>query len=165
MRVLKRLQKNNFKDIQTQLINFLIQGRVNEKLNFSIERVEKELNTLGLSSLNYEFIEEQILEYQEKGNLEIWKDINFKKLSRRITDILGVRNSIENIVLTAIDNKQLTDMLAIIVNNVIENPSEAVRITLSQCFMKDMSVQKEEAETREKIYLNWIQSVVEGGIK
>ena len=159
------VNKNNFKDIQTQLINFLIQGRVNEKLNFSIERVEKELNTLGLSSLNYEFIEEQILEYQEKGNLEIWKDINFKKLSRRITDILGVRNSIENIVLTAIDNKQLTDMLAIIVNNVIENPSEAVRITLSQCFMKDMSVQKEEAETREKIYLNWIQSVVEGGIK
>lgn len=159
------VNKNNFKDIQTQLINFLIQGRVNEKLNFSIERIEKELNTLGLSSLNYEFIEEQILEYQEKGNLEIWKDINFKKLSRRITDILGVRNSIENIVLTAIDNKQLTDMLAIIVNNVIENPSEAVRITLSQCFMKDMSVQKEEAETREKIYLNWIQSVVEGGIK
>lgn len=159
------VNKNNFKDIQTQLINFLIQGRVNEKLNFSIERIEKELNTLGLSSLNYEFIEEQILEYQEKGNLEIWKDINFKKLSRRITDILGVRNSIENIVLRAINNKQLTDMLAIIVNNVIENPSEAVRITLSQCFMKDMSVQKEESETREKIYLNWIQSVVEGGIK
>lgn len=159
------VRKNNYKDVRTQLINFLIQGRVNEKLNFSIEHIEKELDTLGLSSLNYEFVEEQILEYKEKSSLEIWQDNNFRKLSRRITDILGVRSTVENVVITAIDNKQLTDMLAILVNKILEKPSDAVRITLSQCFMKDMSAQKEEAETREKIYLSWIQSVVEGGIK
>ena len=159
------ISNSNCKNIRSQLINFLVQGRVNERLSFSIEQIEKRLDTLGLSSLNYEFVEEQIAEFKEKGNLNIWSDENFRKLSRRITDILGVRSSVENSVVTAIDNNELTDKLAIIVNQLIESPSQSLIITLSQCFMKDMSTQQEESEIREKIYLNWIQSVVERSLK
>ena len=119
---------------------------------------------MGLSSLNYEFVEEQIVEFKENNYLNIWKDENFRKLSRRITDILGVRSRVENSVIGAIDNDELTSMLALIVKNLIESPSESLIIALSQCFMKDMSTQKEECEIREKIYLNWIQSVVERSI-
>lgn len=159
------ISKSDCKNIRSQLVKFLLQGRVNERLSFSIEQIEKGLDTLGLSSLNYEFVEEQIAEFKENGNLNIWKDENFRKLSRRITDILGVRSSVENSVITAIDNNELTDKLAMIVGQLIESPSESLIITLSQCFMKDMSTQQEECEIREKIYLNWIQSVVERSLK
>lgn len=145
--------------IREQLIKFLIQGRVVERLEFSIEYIENGLDTLGLSSLNYEFVEEQLAEYKETNTLSVWKDENFRKLSRRITDILGVRMRVENSVVTAIDNDELTDMLNRIVSQVIDAPTEQITIALSQCLMKDMSIQQNELEVREKIYLNWIQSV------
>lgn len=159
------VSKSDYKNIRSQLVKFLVQGRVNGRLHFSIEQIEKALDALGLSSLNYEFVEEQIVEFKENSDLNIWKDENFRKLSRRITDILGVRSRVENSVVTAMDNDELTDMLATIVEQLIESPSESLIIALSQCFMKDMSTQQEECDTREKIYLNWIQSVVERSLK
>ena len=41
--------------------------------------------------MNAEFIEEQIAEYRDHNSLELWSDENFRWLSRRLTDILGVR--------------------------------------------------------------------------
>ena len=66
---------------------------------------------------------------------------------------------VENSVVTAIDNDELTDMLNRLVSQVIDAPTEQITIALSQCLMKDMSIQQNELEVREKIYLNWIQSV------
>ena len=77
-----------------------------------------------------------------------------------MTDILGVRMRVESSVVTAMDNDELTDMLNTIVSQVMNAPTEQVTITLSQCFMKDMSIQQNELEIREKIYANWIRSVV-----
>lgn len=159
------VMKKDSENIRSQLVKFLIQGRVNERLEFSLNQIEKGLDTLELSSLNYEFVEEQILDFKENKELIIWKEENFRKLSRRITDILGVRARIENSVVTAIDNNELTYMLAKIVKQLFDNPSENLIIALSQCFMKDMSTQQDETEIREKIYLNWIQFVLEGRSK
>lgn len=150
--------------IRSWLIRFFIKGRVKEQLDFSMEEIdeiEKGLDCLGLSSSNYEFAEEQIMEFRKNGMLEIWKDENFKILSKRITDLLGVRTRVENCVITATDHKELTKMLENLIKQTVEVPSEAFVTALSQCFMKDMSVQQEEHETREKIYVNWIHSVVE----
>lgn len=41
-----------------------------------------------------------------------------------------------------------------------DKASEAVILTLSQCFMKNMSIQQDESETRQRIYRNWIDSVM-----
>ncbi len=159
--------RDDYTNIRQQLISFLIQGRVNEHLEFSVEYIENGLDSmgLGLSSLNSEFVEEQIAEYKESNTLAIWEDKNFRKLSRRITDILGVRAHVENSVLAAMDNDELTNMLSEIISQIIDAPTEQLTIALSQCLMKDMSIQQDENETREKIYLNWIQSVVERGRK
>lgn len=159
------MNKINYRDIRSQIIKFLIQGRVNEELNFSITEIEKGLDMLDLSSLNYEFVEEQIIEYRENKYLNIWKDENFRKLSRRITDILGVRSRVENCVVTARDNNELTDMLSKIIEQVIDSHSDMLTIALSQCLMKDMSIQQEDKEVREKIYLNWVHSVAEGSVR
>ncbi len=157
--------RNDFSKIREQLIKFLIQGRVAEKLNFSIDYIENGLDTLGLSSLNYDFVEEQLAEYKETNSLSVWRDENFRKLSRRVTDILGVRMRVEHSVVTAMNNDELTNMLNIIVSQVFDAPTEQITIALSQCFMKDMSIQQDEFEIREKIYLNWVHSVVERRLK
>ncbi|MSR92014.1 ATP-binding protein [Inconstantimicrobium porci] len=157
----EEVKKTDYNSVRTQIVKLLIQGRVSEKYTILLEEIEKGLDSLGLSTLNYEFVEEQIIEFKEKGELSIWKDDNFRKLSRRITDILGVRAKVENIVVTAMDNEELTEKLGRVVELCINSPSEPLKIALSQCFMKDMSTQQEEREMREKIYLNWFKSVVE----
>lgn len=151
-------------DLRLQLVNFLIQGRLNEKLNFNIETIENGLCDLGLSSLNYEFVDEQINEYKEKKYLSLWRDENFRKLSRRITDILGVRNRVEKCVLMASDNYELSSELAKIVHDLLPDASEGQILTLSQCMMKDMSIQQEEMEIRQRIYRAWIHSIREGRV-
>ena len=65
-------------------------------------------------------------------------------------------NTVSNLMaFTAIDDNELTDMLWKIVRELVDDPSEFLMIALSQCFMKDMSIQKNESETRQKIYTKW----------
>lgn len=160
--VIPETEKSN---VREQLLNLLIQGRVHEKLGFSISDIEKGLETLSLSTVNTEFIEEQIAEYKEHKSLKLWSDDNFRWLSRRLTDILGVRAQVENCVLTAADNDELTNMLKGIVQKLSPEASKAKTIALSQCFMKDMSTQPDESETRQKLYINWVDHIKKRGVK
>lgn len=152
-------------DIRDQLINFLIQGRTHEKLDFSITAIINGLPSLSLSTLNTEFIENQIAEYNEHQSLELWSDENFRRLSRRITDILGVRTQVENCVLTAPTDAELTLMLKNIVLQIFPGSSDSKIMVLSQCFMKDMSSQQDSIEHRQMLYKKWTHFIRGGGIK
>lgn len=152
-------------NIREQLLNFLIQGRVHEKLDYSVLDIEKNLGTLALSAVNSEFVEEQIAEYKEHNSLKLWSDENFRWLSRRLTDILDVRSSVENCVLTAANDDELTNMLRKIVLQVSPEASKAKTIALSQCFMKDMSTQQEESEVRKNLYAKWVNYIKERGVR
>lgn len=152
-------------DIREQLVNLLIQGRVREKLDYSVLDIEKGLKTLALSAANNKFVEEQIAEYKENNSLKLWSDENFRMLSKRLTDILGVRTKIENCVLTAADYGELTDMLKKIVHQISPEASKAKVIALSQCFMKDMSMQQDESAIRQQIRANWVNYIEERSIR
>ena len=150
--------------IREQLLNLLIQGRVREKLDYSILDIENGLGSLALSTVNTEFVEEQIAEYKEHNSLELWSDENFRWLSKRLTDILGVRTKVENCVLTAADDEELTNMLRKIVLQISPEASKTKIIALSQCFMKDMSIQQDESEIRQKLYTKWVRHIKENGV-
>jgi hypothetical protein len=95
----------------------------------------------------------------------VWNDENLKKLARYITDLLNARERVENVVFKSVDNTELTGKLADIVRQFEPNSSEEVVLTISQCFMKDLSAGKDESENRERIYSQWVQSIKEGGAK
>lgn len=147
--------------LREQLIYFLIQGRISERLDFDLIEIEQNLESLGLSSTNRDFIEEQIEEFKCGGKLALWSESEFTKLSRRVTEILGVRQQVENIVSICADNSELTQKLRAVVKQFVPNSSEKLTITLSQCFMKDFNFGKDESEVRERIYKQWVDSVKE----
>ena len=122
------------------------------------------INKLGLSAKSKNYIENLILEYQERGTIELWNDVHFKKLSNIITDILNVRKQVENIVISSSNNIELTSELSKLLDNQLINLSAEVKLTLIQCFMKDMSIQKADSDIREKIYKYWFDSITEGYI-
>ncbi|TMV47032.1 ATP-binding protein [Paenibacillus mesophilus] len=159
-----RLKATDPQNVWTQLLSLLIQGRVRERLDFDLSEIEHGLALLHLSSHNREFVEEQILEYQSEGQLSIWNPSEFIKLSRRITGLLGVRAQVESCVSTSVNNAELTEKLARLVNQFVPLASEEVTLALSQCLMKEISVQQEESEVRERIYMQWIDFVKERAI-
>ena len=155
--------KVGVKNFQTQLIRFLIQGRVDAPLEFDISEIEKGLASSGLSTGNIEFVEDCIAQYKKDKKADFWSDRNFKKLSAKITDILGVRSRVENCVLSAADDSELTDMLFKTVHQSFPGAQAKEALALSQCLMKDMSMNEEENEMRKKIYFHWMDSMREGG--
>lgn len=159
------VSKTEKKNIREQLLNLLIQGRVREKLDYSILDIEKGLETLALSNVNTEFVEEQIAEYKERNSLELWSNEKFRQLSKRLTDILGVKTKVENCVLTASDYDELTNMLRNIVLQISPEASHAKVIALSQCFMKDMSMQQDESEIRAKLYAKWMNHMKDRSVR
>ena len=152
-------------NIRQQLVFLLIQGRVRERLDFDINEIERNLHALALSSRHREFVEEQIAEYRTDGKLSIWDEANFMKLSRRLVDFLGIRTRIENIVLTVSDNAELIEKLTGVVKSFVPFPSEQLAFSLSQCFMKDLSMGQDETEKRENIYKQWIDAVKDRSAK
>lgn len=148
--------------MKTQLINFLIQGRVNEKLQFDIENIEQNLSILGLSLRNQDFIEEEIEEYKKKGRLDLWEDSNFRLLSNRLSDILGVRNRVENCVISATDNFELSNMLHRIINQNLANINDESIRAISQCLMRDMASRQDKREMRNKVYQSWVEDELGG---
>lgn len=147
-----------------QLIYFIIQGRVNKKLLFDINEINLAINKLGLSAKNQNYFKNLISEYRDRGTIELWNNDHFTKLSNIVTDILNVRNQVESIVISSSNNIELTVELSKLLDKQFTKLSAEVKLTLVQCFMKDMSVQKGDSDIREKIYKYWFDSITEGCI-
>lgn len=148
-----------------QLICLLLQGRVKERLDFDIDEIERNVDALALSAPNHKFVEERLNEYKANGSLTIWNESSFQKLSRRLVDLLGTRERVENLVSTANDYDELSEKLSSITKSLVPNASEQLTITLNQCLMKDLSAGQDEPEKREKIYKQWVEAVKERAVK
>lgn len=156
---IKHIDEINVPRLREQILSLLIQGRVRERLDFNVDNIERGLHVLGFSLRNRDFIEEQIAEYKETSSLEIWTDAKFRNLSRYITEIMGLRLCVENVVLNSVDASELTDRLTESIKPFLPNASGTVIFAISQCLMKDLSTGSEEIETRERIYKQWVDFI------
>jgi hypothetical protein len=141
--------------LRRQLVNFLIQGRVGEKLDFDANKIEANLGSLNLTSNLLDFAESQLAEYKKSGKLGLWSDENFGNLSRKITALLGKRENVKDSVLSAVDNADLSEKLSDIVRQFMADAPDGVVDAVSQCLMKDFSAGSDEPEKRENIYKQW----------
>ena len=151
-------EQSNINAVKVQLLNFLVQGRLNDTAEFNIESIDKNLRKLlGLSTQNIEFIENEISEYEKNGKLCLWEDDNFRILSNHITSIHDLRDRVDVCVTMAKDNCDLSEMLNRIILQKIPNIDSEVRLVITQCLMKDMSTRTDNHELRNKIYKSWIE--------
>jgi DNA helicase HerA-like ATPase len=151
--------------IKRQILFLLIQSGVSERLTLELEKIEQALDAFGLSTRTREFLEEQVAEFKETGNLSLWHDTELSKLSPHVAELLGVRKQVEKCVLASADIEELTRHLADIVKQSIPDASERIVLTISKCLMKDMSTGLNEVQIRKRIYGQWVESVKEGAIK
>ena len=146
----------DYDDIQRQLASFLVQGRVVKKLDFSIEEVEKYYKYMGYSSSNLEIVERLITEYKQTKSHALWRNNNFKELSKLLVDVLGLRQTIENDVLQSASYNDLTNNLEKLILSILPDATPGMLKEISHCFMKDYSLTITQNEVRNKFYRDWM---------
>ena len=151
-------------DVRKQLLFFLIQGRLNEKLDFDVTEIERQLDLLNLSATKRAFIKAQIVEYKQNAHLELWEDNKLRQLSVLVADLLNSRGLVEKAVVMSADNNELSLALADIVQTNIKDASKEVHLALGQCMLKAFSISLDETEARERIYCSWIDEVKAGEV-
>ena len=154
----------NFSDVYSQVINFLLQGRIDKELKFDLDEIVKNLDNLNLSSKNILFLHRQIEEYQENGKLLLWDLENYNILAEKITNLLGVRDRVENIVVKIDDFRQLDTELSLLISSQFPNIEYSCKRELIKCLLKDMTLRDEERHMREKIYIGWCENIEREGI-
>lgn len=159
------ITKINRKDVLRQIVRFMINGRVEYSLYFSLDEIETGLIQLNLSTNNHIFIESLMEEYRLNNNLKLWNNKNFTSLSTRVVDILDLRKKVENITFTSSNFQELNNSLESLIFETIGRVGKAELNTLLQIMLRDMSCQNKERVSREKIYYGWIGFIGERGGK
>lgn len=151
-------------DVLTQVMNFMLYGILKEKPELDISLIYQNIEKLGLTYLNHEYIKDLFDEYQSDGSISLWQSENYDELSRKITDILGVCIKVENIVLNAKDYNILSCELLDLIKQMLPEGTKAIQEMIIECVMKDMSIQTDEHEICEGIYHEWHRQIREGGL-
>ena len=149
-------------NVKRQIVNFLLQGRVYEKLDFDVDEIHRSLSDLQLSMRHKDFLQNQIEQYNAKGYISCWEDDHFDELSREIVDLLGIRPRIEKVVVGAQSNNELTESLNKMTQEIVPELLQSVRQELNHCIMKDLSLGEDETDIRRNIYRSWVENEREG---
>ena len=151
----KVIDKATIIPIKTQMVNFLLCGRLNEISYFNIELIEREYHKIPMSKEFESFLKNQISYYRNTGELRIWVDDSFLQLSKNITNFLGLREYVQKCVIEANDNEELNKMLKEVLVRDLPCISENMILTVSQCLMRELGA--DGAEIRKKIYCSWLE--------
>lgn len=149
----------NTAEVRRQLFEFLLRSRLKNP-DFDIDLLRKKLVSLGLSTDNTDFVEEEIEDYLEgidKSGAAEKED--FSLLASKITELAGARAAVERLIRTATDISELNRGLMALARQTVPDCSDSVAVALSHCFAKDMSCRREEAGMRDCIYRGWIDHV------
>lgn len=151
-------------EVLTHLIQFMLYGTLKEKPELNVSIIYQNIDKLGLTYLNREYVKDLLDEYQSNGTISLWKNTNYNELSRKITDIIGIRTRIENIVLSSNDFVELSDELSRLMDEILPDALKNIKDVITECLMKDMSLQSDERNIREGIYHEWHRHKTNGAV-
>ena len=146
-------------DVRLELLRFLIQGRVQEKLNYSLDEIERGLPRLGLHRETADAVRGYLEEAKQGKELSYWWEEGTPELVAIIADILSLRDQLAKAVPIAKDLKELSVWMEMTLHKELSELSQTECIELSYCMMKDMSLWRDDLATRNKIFGNWLQTI------
>lgn len=143
-------------DYLADVIKFLIDGRIPEKVDFNINVVNQAKFSSGLTTAQKIMLSNLIKEYGETDKLNLWDNDNFEDLAKFITDLLGVRTVVEKYAKGSKTFEELDSKLCNLVAERLGQESDNVNLIVRQSLMKDYSL---GGDTRKDIYCAWYRNV------
>lgn len=144
---------DNSKAVCSEILKLLLKGRCsNANIELDIDFIKKNIQNCKIpTSTKIELA--KIVDEVEHGDVDMWKDDNFKSLATLVSNILSVKTEVENFVKIAKTFKELDFMLDSFVMqhaSISENYMLAVR----QCLMMEYG---EKDDTSKRIYNAWFK--------
>ncbi len=117
-----------------------------------IDRLMRELPNASLPTRDKIRISQYVREYQATGSLRIWKNEKFADLSKMVTELLGCKLRVENLIKTAFNFDELNRGFSELIQEQVAEVNRDLELSLCQCFMKSFS---EDYPEQLGIYAAW----------
>lgn len=143
-------------DVRLELLRFLIQGCVQEKLNYSLAEIERGLPRLGLYRETADAVRGYLEEAKREQKILLWegKKEKYAELSIIVTEVLSLREDLDRAIRVLPVEKYSAWMESVLARKFPDTSSEE-RFVLSYCMMRDMKEQLGESEMRDSAFGNW----------
>lgn len=149
------------KRFKSELVNLLLNGRIQNKVDVDIDLITKYVNVVKMSTKNKIGVMHLVDEFERNSELSVWNDNKFEELSTMITEMLNAYSIIDSFVSNEKEFDSLTFRMMHYIEEQIPDLRSDFKISICQCFMKYFSC-KEERNV--EIYSAWRKSVTEGGV-
>lgn len=143
-----------------ELLKLLVKGRVNEKIDVDIDKLQEQLFSVNLPTKLKRSIRDILKEYQLRGELDLWQDNNFASLSVLVTELLQCKDEVQQAAKVAVDYADMDNRLKNIIQQKSPDASSEVGLALSQCMMKRYGL---EGAENLNIYAAWRDTVMKRG--
>ena len=139
-----------------EILKFLLNGRVKNPIDIDIDKVWDVILKSSLSTYNITTLCDAVDEFKKDGELHLWKDCNFEKLSKLVTEIISAKTEVKRIASITTNFEELTQKLFELIKDKVNDVPEYLLRGLSQCLMRDYSL---DSETHRMIYNAWYQTM------
>lgn len=139
-----------------EILKFLLNGRVKNPIDIDIDKVWDIILKSNLSTYNITTLCDAVEEFNKDGDLHLWKDYNFEKLSKLVTEIISAKTEVKRIASITTNFEELTQKLFELIKDKVADVPEYLLRGLSQCLMRDYSL---DSETHRMIYNAWYQTM------
>lgn len=152
MRVVNPSSNCNDAWVKREPLTLLMGDRLPKRPELDIDKLMRELPNASLPTRDKIRISQYVREYQATGSLRIWKDEKFADLSKTVTELLGCKLRVENLIKTAFSFDELNRGFSELIQEQVAEVNRDLELSLCQCFMKSFS---EDYPEQLGIYAAW----------
>lgn len=146
--------------LKQELLKLLLKTKVNQEITPNIEYIDNTLTKSKLSTIQKIEILEFLDEYRKTNKLKIWKNNNFEKLSKIVTNLIIDKNNLKKLIITRSNFEDLNRELVNLIERSVKIEDNELKLAISQSLMKEFSLEGKDAL---EIYSVWREFVVTGG--
>ena len=146
--------------LKQELLKLLLKTKVNQEITPNIEYIDNTLTKSKLSTIQKVEILELLDEYRKTNKLKIWKNNNFEKLSKIVTNLIIDKNNLKKLIITKSNFEDLNRELVNLIERSVKIEDNELKLAISQSLMKEFSLEGKDAL---EIYSVWREFVVTGG--
>jgi len=160
----EQLQRDglNERKLKTEIIKFLVHGRIIEKIEPDLDYIDQYLINSNLAASHKRLIKQLTGEFKNSGTLEIWTTDKFTDLSHYVSEILESDLHVRKSVMESSDYQELTRSMIELIKHRIDVDNEQILLGTCQCMLRNII---RNHETDLGIYAKWREQVENGGMR
>lgn len=141
-----------------RVLRFLLQGRFAEPQDFDVLELRHQLHALPLPHDIQKEVEAMLDAYSRGEKPFIWKESEFPRLARLVTEFSGGLNGLLSQLTKAKNLMDLDERLMAKCRNILPQASDEEQLALGQCLMRDMAIQY-QGNYCKILYNEWFNEV------